>query len=67
MLLIFALLTTVNRHADLGLSMAFFPHALYEGNLVRIIVAGGVIWFLIMITVVLAEYASRDWLALHGK
>ena len=82
-LLILALLTTVIGLADLGpfnmilaitiatakacLIAAFFMHALYEGKLVRIIVAGGVIWFLIMITLTIGDYASRGWLGFHGK
>ncbi len=46
---------------------AFFMHALYEGKTVRIILCGGVIWFLIMITLTLADYASRGWLPFPGK
>ena len=40
----------------------FFMHALYESGLVRIVMAGGLIWFLILISLTLSDYASRNWL-----
>jgi cytochrome c oxidase subunit 4 len=42
-------------------------HALYESLLVRIIVSGGIIWFLIMVTLTLGDYVSRGWLPFPGK
>lgn len=45
----------------------FLMHAFYEAKIIRIILAGGVIWFLIMITLTLTDYASRGWLAFPGK
>ncbi|HEX4808380.1 MAG TPA: hypothetical protein VH325_05595 [Bryobacteraceae bacterium] len=45
----------------------FLMHALYEEKIIRIILAGGVIWFLIMITLTLADYASRGWLAFSHR
>ena len=42
-------------------------HALYESMLIRIIVSGGVIWFLFMITLTLGDYISRGWLPFPGK
>lgn len=50
-----------------SLIAAFFMHALYEGKVVRIILLGGVIWFLIMVTLTLSDYESRGWLAWPGK
>lgn len=50
-----------------ALVAAFFMHALYEGKVVRIILAGGVLWFLIMITLTLGDYVSRGWLPFPGK
>lgn len=82
-LLVLALLTTLIGMLNLGpfnmiiaitiatlkasLIAAFFMHALYEGKVVRIILAGGVIWFLIMVTLTLSDYESRGWLAWPGK
>ena len=82
-LLLLALFTTLIGMLDLGpfnmviavtialmkasLIAAFFMQALYEGKIVRIIIAGGVVWFLIMVTLTLADYMSRGWLPFPGK
>lgn len=44
-----------------SLIAAFFMHALYESKLVRVVMAGGVIWFLILITLTISDYISRNW------
>jgi len=47
---------------------AFFMQALYGAKQIRIILAGGVIWFLIMVTLTLGDYMTRGWVsALGGK
>lgn len=47
---------------------SFFMHALYESKVIRVILAGGVIWFLIMVTLTLGDYMTRGWvLTLGGK
>jgi cytochrome c oxidase subunit 4 len=45
----------------------FFMKALYEAKVIHVILAGGVIWFLIMETLTLADYMSRGWLPFPGK
>ena len=50
-----------------SLIAALFTQALYEGKVVRIILAGGVIWFLILVTLTLADYMTRGWLPFPGK
>ena len=50
-----------------SLIASFFMHALYETKLVRVIMAGGVIWFLIMISLTLGDYLTRGWLPFPGK
>ena len=71
------LLTTLLGYIDMGpmnvvvavalaavkasLIAAFFMHALYEGKLVRVALAGGVIWFLILISLTAVDYISRHW------
>jgi cytochrome c oxidase subunit 4 len=45
-----------------SLIAAFFMHALYESKLVRVVIAGGIIWFLILITFTMSDYISRNWL-----
>lgn len=37
-----------------------FMHALYETALVRVILAGGVLWFLILITLTMTDYLTRS-------
>lgn len=50
-----------------SLITAFFMHALYETKLIRVVMVGGVIWFLIMISLTLADYFTRGWLPFPGK
>ncbi len=45
----------------------FLMHALYETNLIRLIVAGAVIWFLILISLTMGDYMTRGWLPFPGK
>lgn len=46
---------------------AFFMQALYESTRVRVVTAGGIVWFLIMTTLVLTDYITRGWLPFPGK
>jgi cytochrome c oxidase subunit IV len=82
-LLALTLLTSLLALADLGkfsfiagvaiaalkasLIASFFMHALYDTKLVRVIMAGGVIWFLIMISLTLGDYLTRGWMPFPGK
>ncbi len=50
-----------------ALIAGFFMHALYEKNLVRVILAGGVIWFLILVSMTMTDYITRGWLPWPGK
>ena len=50
-----------------SLIASFFMHALYETKLVRVVMAGGVIWFLIMISLTLGDYFTRGWMPFPGK
>jgi len=54
--------------AKATLIASFFMHALYESKVVRVILSGGIIWFLIMVTLTLGDYMTRGWvLPLGGK
>ena len=44
-----------------------FMHASYEFPLVRVVIAGAVIWFLIETTLTLTDYITRGWLPFPGK
>jgi cytochrome c oxidase subunit 4 len=50
-----------------GLIAAFFMHALFEAKLVKVAIAGAVIWLLIMVTLTLADYMSRGWTPVPGR
>jgi len=45
-----------------SLIAAFFMHALYESKLVRVALAGGVIWFLILVSLTASDYIGRSWM-----
>jgi cytochrome c oxidase subunit IV len=45
----------------------FFMHAFYESKLVRVVLAGGIVWFLILISLTLADYLTRGLLPFPGK
>ena len=50
-----------------SLIAGIFMHALYETKLVRVVLAGGIIWFLIMISLTVVDYITRGWLPFPGK
>jgi cytochrome c oxidase subunit IV len=50
-----------------SLIAGIFMHALYDSKLVRVIVAGGVLWVWIMMGLTLTDYISRGALGVPGK
>lgn len=50
-----------------SLIASFFMHALYETKLVRVVLSGGVLWFLIMISLTIGDYLTRGWMPFPGK
>ncbi len=53
--------------AKAALVVAFFMHGRYESKLVRVIIAAGVVWFLIMVSNTAGDYITRGWLPVPGK
>ena len=53
--------------AKAALVVAFFMHGRYESKLIWVIIAAGVVWFLIMISNTLGDYITRGWLPVPGK
>lgn len=45
----------------------FFMHALLESKLLKLVVAGTLLWFLILVTLTIGDYITRGWLAFGGK
>jgi cytochrome c oxidase subunit 4 len=43
------------------LVILFFMHVYYSSKLTKVTVAAGFFWLLIMITLSLSDYISRDW------
>lgn len=76
-LLLLTLITTLVAMVDLGvfnmiiavflaavkacLIVAIFMHVLFEGKLVKVVIAGAVVWFLIMVTLTVTDYMTRGW------
>ena len=46
---------------------AFLMHGKEDIALVRVIIAGGIIWFLILVTLTMTDYITRGWLLPSGK
>ena len=45
----------------------FLMHALRGDPLVRVVIAGGIIWFLILVSLTSTDYLTRGWLLPSGK
>ncbi len=48
--------------AKASLIAMFFMHALYESKVVRVVIAGGVIWVAILISLTIVDYLTRHYL-----
>ncbi len=48
--------------AKAALIALFFMHALVEKKLVWLVIAGSVIWFLILVSLTFGDYITRGWL-----
>ncbi|MDQ2775822.1 MAG: cytochrome C oxidase subunit IV family protein [Acidobacteriota bacterium] len=82
-LMVLALATTLIGRLDLGpynmpiavliatakaaLIVAFFMQAKLESRLVHVVIAAGVLWFLILLSNTLGDYVTRGWLPFPGK
>jgi cytochrome c oxidase subunit 4 len=40
----------------------FFMHALFESKVIRVVLAGGVIWVAILISLTVADYVTRQFM-----
>jgi cytochrome c oxidase subunit 4 len=47
--------------AKATLIATFFMHALYEKILIRLIIGGSLLWFLILVTLTMCDYITRSW------
>jgi len=53
--------------AKATLIACFFMHALLEKKLVKLVIAGAILWFLILVTLTVGDYLTRGWLGFGGK
>jgi cytochrome c oxidase subunit 4 len=53
--------------AKATLIASIFMHVLYEGKLVKLAIAGAVIWFVILVSLTINDYITRGWLGFGGK
>jgi len=82
-LLLLTAVTTVVAHVDLGpfsvvvaltiavikmlLVALFFMHLRHSTHLTRLVVAGGLLWLVILIAFTLADVFTRGWLGVPGR
>jgi cytochrome c oxidase subunit 4 len=48
------------------LVVLFFMHVLYSPRLTRLVLAGALLWLVILIVITALDYASRGWLGQPG-
>lgn len=42
-------------------------HGLFEKVLVRLVIGGALLWFLILVTLTFTDYITRNWVPVAGK
>lgn len=50
-----------------GILSMILMHGLFEKALVRLIMGGGILWFLILVTLTMTDYITRNWIPIAGK
>ncbi len=45
----------------------FFMHVRHSSRLTRLVVMGGLLWLLILISLSMADFATRGWIGVPGK
>jgi cytochrome c oxidase subunit 4 len=82
-LIVATVLTTAVAFVDLGafsvvvalaiaickmlLVVLFFMHVRHSTKLTKLVLAGGILWFLIMIGMTYTDFASRTWMGVPGR
>jgi cytochrome c oxidase subunit 4 len=42
-------------------------HGLFEKSLIRLTMAGALLWFMILLTLTMTDYITRNWVPVAGK
>ena len=45
----------------------FLMFGLFEKSIVRVIMGGALLWFLILVTLTMTDYITRNWVPIAGK
>jgi cytochrome c oxidase subunit IV len=45
----------------------FFMHVRHSTRLTKLVVTGGLLWLVILLTLTLTDYATRGWIPVAGK
>ena len=53
--------------AKATLIASIFMHALYESKLIKVVIGGALVWFLILVSLTIGDYITRGWLPYPGK
>jgi cytochrome c oxidase subunit IV len=49
------------------LVVLYFMHVRYGGSLVRVVIGASILWIVILLVLLMGDYASRGWLPYPGK
>ena len=52
--------------AKATLIASIFMHALYESKLIKVVIGGALVWFLILVSLTIGDYITRGWLPYPG-
>lgn len=52
---------------QVGILVLVLMHGLYEKTLIRLVICGALLWFLILVTLTFTDYITRNWLPVPGK
>jgi cytochrome c oxidase subunit 4 len=50
-----------------GIIALVLMHGLFEKRLIRIVMGGALLWFMILVTLTMTDYITRNWLPIAGK
>jgi len=49
------------------LVILYFMHIRYSPSLTKLVAAGSFLWLIILLSITMADYISRDWLSFAGR
>ena len=49
------------------LVILYFMHVRYSPSLTKLVAAGSFLWLIILLSITMADYISRDWLSFIGR